>query len=171
MKEAIRRLGNMLPNLTCATIYLSQHLIKVYNTRVIAGLRYHHPLPPLQSSLYRVMQRLRIITHASRGLLCKSLHIENGINLHVFESTRLQSYDVNDVGLTEEEDKEVLRIALAATLMHEKVFLVTADSHFLKDLDQTKLLRKYCDKSQRIEIVTPIQFCELLNRELMRSSS
>jgi hypothetical protein len=47
-----------------------------------------------------------------RGFLCKTRSSEIGVKLHVLESTRVQLYDVNDVGLTEEEDKEVLRLRL-----------------------------------------------------------
>jgi hypothetical protein len=156
MKEAIRWLGNMLsnPNLTNhVTIYFSPYLIKVYYTKAKPLLEQHHPLPPFQASLLRVLPRLKMFSSKLRGFLCKTHSSEIGVKLHVLESTRVQLYDVNDVGLTEEEDKEVLRVALAST--HQEVFLVTANSHFFENLNQTKLRKKYPNESQKIKIVKP----------------
>ena len=138
MKEAIRWLGNMLsnPNLTNhVIIYFSPYLIKVYYTKAKPLLEQHHPLPPFQASLLRVLPRLKMFSSKLRGFLCKTRSSEIGVKLHVLESTRVQLYDVNDVGLTEEEDKEVLRVALASA--HQEAFLVAANSHFFENLNQT----------------------------------
>ena len=70
-----------------------------------------------------------------------------GIKFHILEHTRVQSYDVNDIGLTEEEDKEVLRIALASA--NQKTFLVTTDYHFLGNLNRTELSKRYPNESQK----------------------
>jgi hypothetical protein len=156
MKEAIRWLGNMLSNPTLTEhviIYFSSHLIRVYYTKVKPLLEQHHPLPSFQASLLRILPRLRMFSSKLRGFLCKTHSSEIGVKFHILKSTRVQFYDVNDVGLTEEEDKEVLRIALASP--HQKVFLITANHHFFENLNQTKLKKKYPTESQKIKIVKP----------------
>jgi hypothetical protein len=155
IKKAIQDIGYLLSNLNCFTVYFSQYLIKVYYTKVAAELKQHHPLPPFQSNLLRLLPELVKITHRSRGFLCKTRQTKKGIKFHILENTHVQSYDVNDVGLIEEEDKEVIRIALASAPMQEKVFLVTADRHLLEDMNRTELLRRYCYECQKIEIVAP----------------
>ena len=62
--------------------------------------------------------------------------------------------NVNDIGLTEEEDKEVLRVALVASTSH-KTFLVTTDYHFLRNLNRTELSKRYPAESRKIKIVSP----------------
>jgi len=153
VKEAIREMGRLLINLKCATLYFSSYLIKVYWTKK-EELKRHHPLPPFQARFLIALSELIRITQSSRGLLCK-INLIAGVKSHVLEKTRVESYDVSDVGLTEEEDREVLRIALASALRQKKVFLVSADRHFLQDLNWNKLLRKYRAECQRIEIVAP----------------
>jgi hypothetical protein len=155
MKEAIRQLGSKLYNLNCVIIYFSPHLIKVYYTIIPKELKNHHPLPPFQANLLRLLPELVKITSKSRGLLCNVRQTEGGVKFHILETSRVEYYDVNDVGLIEEEDKEVLRIALAIASKHEKVFLVTADRHFLESVNQNKLLRRYHSESQKIKIVAP----------------
>lgn len=155
MKEAIRWLGSVLCNLDCATVYFSPHLIKIYYSKVAPLLKSHHPLPLFQANLLRVLGELRKITSKSRGLMCKIRLTEKGVKFHVLETAYLQSYNVDDMGLTEEEDKEVLRIALASASMHQKVFLVTTNHHFLEDLNRIKLLQRYPNEGAKIELVTP----------------
>jgi hypothetical protein len=156
MKEAIRWLGSTLPNPNLTDrviIYFSQYLIKVYYTKVKPLLERHHPLPAFQASLLRVLPRLRMFSSELRGFLCKTRSTDVGVRFHVLERTRVHFYDVNDVGLTEEEDKEVLRIAFASA--HQKVFLVTANHAFFENLNQTKLEKKYPNESQKVKIVKP----------------
>jgi predicted nucleic acid-binding protein len=160
MKEAIKKLGFMLYELNCV-IYLSSHLIRVYNTKVKPELEHHHPLPPFQASLHRILPML-VKGTKSRKLLCKIRTMKEGVKFHILEKTRVQHYNVDDVGLAEEEDKEVLKIALAAASRHEKVFLVTADRHFLEGINRARLLDRYQDEGQKIEIVTPKQFYDFL---------
>jgi len=159
VKEAIRKMGHLLSNLRCATVYFSPHLIRVYWTKVARELREElkrqRPLPPFQASLLRILSELVKITRSSRGLLCKIRSSETGVKFHILERTRVESYDVSDVGLTEEEDKEVLKIALASASMREKVFLVSADRHLLQNVDWNKLLQRYRAECQRIEVVAP----------------
>lgn len=144
----------MLCGIDYATVYLSSYLIKVYQTKVAPQLRkHHHPLPPFQVKLLFILPTLRKISTKSRSSLCKIIPSEGGIKFHILEKTRVQHYDVNDIGLTDEEDKEVLRIALAST--HQKTFLVTMDDHFLKNLNRNKLSERYPNESQKMEIVTP----------------
>jgi hypothetical protein len=167
LKEAIRQLGYILNNLDCVTIYFSAYLIKVYHSVFSRELKYHHPLPPFQASLLRLLPNLMKITKTSRGFLCKINQTESGIKYHILETTRVKDYDVNDVGLMEEDDKEILRIALAVAPRHRKVFLVSADRHFLENVNRTELSRKYRNESQKIDIVAPNDpnFMEFLNRE------
>ena len=155
-REAIRWLGHTLSNNNLknyATVYLSRHLIKVYQTKVAPHLKYHHPLPPFQASLLNLLPTFRKISTKSRKSLCKIIPSKMGIKFHILERTRVQFYNVNDIGLTEEEDREVLRIALASA--NQKTFLVTTDHHFLEDLNRTELSKRYPNESQKIEIVSP----------------
>jgi len=155
-KEAIQRLGYVLSNRKLkeyATLYLSSRLIRVYQTKVAPLLRDHHPLPPFQVSLLNLLPTFRKISTRSRRSLCKIIPSEMGIKFHILEHTRVQLYDVDNLGLTDEEDKEVLKIALASRA--RKTFLVTADYDFLGNLNRTKLSKRYPEESQKIEIVTP----------------
>jgi hypothetical protein len=47
------------------------------------------------------------------------------------------------------------------------VFLVSADRHFLENVNRTELSRKYRNESQKIDIVAPNDpnFMDLLKRE------
>jgi len=154
-REAIRWLGHALSNNNLknyAIVYLSRHLIKVYQTKVAPHLKYHHPLPPFQASLLNLLPTFRKISTKSKKSLCKLIQSKMGIKFHILQHSRVQFYDVNDIGLTG-EDKEVLRIALAAA--NQKTFLVTTDHHFLEDLNRTELSKRYPNESQKIEIVSP----------------
>ncbi|MEM0235755.1 MAG: hypothetical protein QW794_00975 [Thermosphaera sp.] len=62
-------------------------------------------------------------------------------------------YDVDRIGLTEEEDKEVLRVALASA--HQETFLITTDRHFLENINWTELLRRYPNEAKKVKIVKP----------------
>jgi len=155
IKEAIRQLGSEIYSFTNVVLCFSQYLIKVYHTKVATELKHHHPLPPFQASIIRVLPELRKIANKSRGFICKTHQTEKGIKFHILESSFLKSYNVENIGLTEEEDKEVLRIALASSLKYQKVFLVSADNHFLRDLNKIELLRRYKNEFSKVEIVKP----------------
>ncbi|MGQ9468588.1 MAG: hypothetical protein ACUVTD_01985 [Nitrososphaerales archaeon] len=152
-KEAIRKLGSILYKTRYATIYLSSYLVKIYKTKVAPLLEQHHQLPPFHVSLLNLLPQFIKISTISRGSLCKTISPEIGIKFHILETTRIQCYDINNIGLTEDEDKEVLRITLAAT--HQETFLVTTDRNFLENLNWTKLSKKYPNESQKIKIVKP----------------
>ena len=102
------------------------------------------------SLLNRLNDLIKISTIV-RGRLRKLLQLETGIKFHILEKTRVQCFDVKNIGLTKDEDKEVLRIALAAA--RQKTFLVTLDSHFLVDLNKIQLLKKYPNESENLNIV------------------
>ena len=156
-KEAIRQLGHILSNRNLkehVIVYLSSRLIRVYQTKVAPQLKNHHPLPPFQASLLNLLPTFRKITAKSRKSLCKTIPSKVGIKFHILEHTRVQFYNVNDIGLTEEEDKEVLRVALVASTSH-KTFLVTTDYHFLRNLNRTELSKRYPAESRKIKIVSP----------------
>jgi len=152
-KEAIRKLGYNLYKIRCVTVYLSSYLVKIYKTKVAPLLERHHPLPPFQVSLLNLLPQFRKISTVSRGSLCKTILSEMGTKFHILETTRTQCYDVNNIGLTKEDDKEVLRIALTAT--HQETFLVATDRDFFENLNRTKLSKMYPNESQRIKIVKP----------------
>ena len=79
---------------------------------------------------------------------------ESSIKLHVLEEGRLEPYRVDDLGLEKEDDREVLRVALAAAQRHEKIFLVTSDGEFFEDLKYEELLKRY-EEGKRVKVVLP----------------
>ena len=157
MKRAIQDLGHILYNLNCAVVYFSPKLVRIYHRKVEPLLRRYcqqQPLPPFQAGLLRSLPVLMRIVESVRSLLCEVKQTKEGLRFHVLETSYVQSYEVNDLGLKQEDDKEVLRIALAATSKHKKVFLVTADRHLL-EVNRAKIMQKYPHEAQRLEIVAP----------------
>jgi len=65
---------------------------------------------------------------------------------------------VRGLGLEDEEDMEVLRVALATG---RDTLLVTTDRHFLEDLLWPQLRARYPEESNRLKVVRP---SELLRR-------
>ncbi|MEM2363671.1 MAG: hypothetical protein QXQ20_08280 [Candidatus Nezhaarchaeales archaeon] len=152
-KEAIRKLGNLLCNVRHVTIFFSSYLIEIYRTKVVPSLKVHYPLPHFQAGLFSLLHRLRTYSTASRGFLCKTKSTESGVKFHILERSRVMKYDVDRIGLTEEEDKEVLRVALASA--HQETFLITTDRHFLENINWTELLRRYPNEAKKVKIVKP----------------
>lgn len=112
-------------------------------------------MPPFQSGLKRILPSLRRISRVSRGMLCKPIEpADIKARFHIIETSRIQIYNVDEIGLTDEEDKNVLKTALAAASSLE-TFLVTADYCFLTGLDRAGLSRKYPSESRRLKIVPP----------------
>ncbi|MEM3905755.1 MAG: hypothetical protein QXZ17_02635 [Nitrososphaerota archaeon] len=68
------------------------------------------------------------------------------------ETSRVKQYDVDNIGLTEENDKEVLRIALASA--HQETFLVTTDRHFF-NINWTELQKRHPNEAKKVKIVKP----------------
>ena len=152
-KVAIRRAGELISE-TNVAIYLSRRMLKVYRTRVIPLLREHHPLPPLQAGLTRT------IDYLWRTRLCRPIRRKiGGAQFHILERTRVERYDVRGLGLEDEEDMEVLRVALA--IGHDTL-LVTIDRHFLEGLRWRELRARYPTESNRLEIIKPSELIKRL---------
>lgn len=73
--------------------------------------------------------------------------------MHIVETSRVLRYNVDDVGLTAEDDKEVIRVALVAAERGD-VYVVATDRHFFEYLDLTLLCRKYSHVS-KVKVVKP----------------
>lgn len=147
-KDAIIKLGNKIID-TDATIYLSKHLIKLYQNKVKSKLKEHHPLPEFQKRLIRVLPALCEIVAISRNSLCKIKDIkETKLRYHILEKSRLDKHSAEDINL-QGEDKNVLRTALA---VEREVFLITVDTHF-HNLRSNPTLNN-------IEIIYPSEFID-----------
>ena len=155
-KQAIRALGDLLPDLD-TTIYVSCDMLQVYRSKVIPLLHEHHPLPPLQAGLMRVVRWLLSHRKCVSVRAC-GLQRPLKIRFHVLETGRVRRYDVRGLGLEDEEDMEVLRVALATG---RDTLLVTTDRHFLEDLLWPQLRARYPEESNRLKVVRP---SELLRR-------
>jgi hypothetical protein len=163
IKEAIIQLGVALPN-SNSVVYLSRKMIRLYQTVVKPWIENRCPLEqsPTSQELLRIFQlttfqeRLfRILSKLGSASKCKVLSPrESSIKLHVLEEGRLEPYRVDDLGLEKEDDREVLRVALAAAQRHEKIFLVTSDGEFFEDLKYEELLKRY-EEGKRVKVVLP----------------
>jgi hypothetical protein len=163
IKEAIIQLGVALPN-SNSVVYLSRKMIRLYQTVVKPWIENRCPLEqsPTSRELLRIFQlttfqeRLfRILSKLGSASKCKVLSPrESSIKLHVLEEGRLEPYRVDDLGLEKEDDREVLRVALAAAQRHEKIFLVTSDGEFFEDLKYEELLKRY-EEGKRVKVVLP----------------
>ena len=98
----------------------------------------------------------------SRGRLCKELSTESGLKIHILETSKLEHYKVDDIGLKYKDDIEVLKLTLAAA--SQKIYLVTADRHFEDIMDELK--RRYPDEAGNIKIVNPSELLEILRDQL-----
>ncbi|MCC6061628.1 MAG: hypothetical protein LM581_01490 [Desulfurococcales archaeon] len=154
-EEAVRNLGDKLYTTKCVTIFLSNHILNIYKSKVMPELERCHPLPKFQASLKRIMPILLNIVRRSRGLICKPKLTETGVIFHVLESSRMERYDIDDIIFLDEEDKEFLKVALAGASYSNKMFLVTLDRHFLEQLNVEKLRRRYDEEARKISIVAP----------------
>ena len=152
-KEAIKKLGEILYETECVTIYLSHSLIKNYRTVLPRELKHRPLLPPFQASFIRLLPELIKIVSRSRGLLRKTKSFGKA-KFHVLETSRTQLYNVENLGLNEEDDKEILKLALASASQND-TFLVTTDSDFFEDLNQIELSKRYPKEWQKLKIVKP----------------
>jgi len=160
-KEAIRAAGDLVLRVG-AIIYLSRRMLRVYRTKVLPLLREHHPLPRLQAGLVRTVDRLirsqtrcRLLPLRGHEELQYALRPGSCASLHVLERSRVERYDVSGLGLRDEEDMEVLRVALAAASKEHEVLLVSVDRHFLEDLRVHELRARYPDEGERTRIMRP----------------
>jgi hypothetical protein len=64
-KQAIRRLGDILPS-TDTTWYVTGKYLRDTQSTLEKGLKEHHPLPKLQSSLQGALQELLRLTRSRR---------------------------------------------------------------------------------------------------------
>jgi hypothetical protein len=151
-EEAVRNLGDKLYTTKCVTIFLSNHILNIYKSKVMPELERCHPLPKFQASLKRIMPILLNIVRRSRGLICKSKLTETGVIFHVLESSRVERYDMKKI---KSFFKEFLKVALAGASYSNKMFLVTLDRHFLEQLNVEKLRRRYDEEARKISIVAP----------------
>lgn len=151
-KQAVRRLGDLVYGLRELTIYLSRRLVRQYKTIVVPMNQGHHPLPKFQSSLSNLVNRILLLIRRTRPF-CKV--IKGKVTFHILEKSRIEGFNVEDLGLREEEDKEILRIGLTATRWHEKSFLVTLDKHFLEALNWRRLSERCSKETERLKVVRP----------------
>lgn len=76
-KEAIKRLGDLLPELD-AVWYTSSEYLKVLNSVLPRDLKNHHPLPKLQASLMRTLSYLFKLSSTKRSIYCSLNRQEPG---------------------------------------------------------------------------------------------
>ncbi len=154
-KRGIRKLGDVLNDME-VTLYLSRRLIRVYRTKIRSEVDRCkcHPLPRFHASFLRVLDHLVRVSY-TRSALCNSKKLgKTRIWYHILERSRVERYDVTDIGLDSEEDREIIRVALAATRFTNNVFVVTVDYHFFMQLDLDGLRRKY-EHAERINVIKP----------------
>lgn len=152
-EEAIRWLGDALTRVEGLTMYLSPRLIKAYATVLPRELSRHRGLPRLQVGLLRALKWLKNVRR------CKDVETRAAISIHVLEASKVGPYDVDGLGLSEEDDKEVLRVALAASRHSQAVLLITVDEHLLglaegEGVDR-RLATRYPVEAQRLRILRP----------------
>ena len=152
-KQAIRKLGNILPS-TNTTWYVTGKYLKHTQSTLGEELKEHHPLPKLQSSLQRALQKLLGLTQ-SRSHHCKSLLLspygETGLKLHVISRNAYSDlgqrgpelYDtldeLRDTYGIGGEDVEVVSIALLASIRtRSTVTLVTVDRGIIEVVEELK---------------------------------
>jgi hypothetical protein len=158
VERAIVELGDALPDAD-AVVYLSKEMLEV---KVKRDLERNHPLPYLQRWLLRVFDKLKQKTAAP----CHQIRAERKlIKLHLLGRRDVERYDVSGLGLRKEDDRKVLRAALAAASRCERVSLAVADRDFIEALDWAKLMRRY-EEARRVEVVEVddfiVRLCGLL---------
>lgn len=153
IKEAIRQLSEVIITSKCVVIYLSEHLFSIYRDRVIPILRHEecHPLPRLQSSLSNLLHNITKF-HRVKEFDCKHKPLGEVI-IHILTSSRIEKYNINGLGLSG-EDAKVLQTAITAT-HYGRVLLITADKHFLNNLNKEELYRRYPELTSKLEIIPP----------------
>jgi hypothetical protein len=152
-KQAIRRLGDILPSID-TTWYVTREYLMHTQSTLWGKLKEHHPLPKLQSSLQRALQNLLRLTR-SRRHHCKNLPLSsNGevrLKLHVLSRNayndlgwrRSKLYDtlgkLRDTYWIKGEDVEVVSIALLASIeTMSTVTLVTVDRGIIEVVEELK---------------------------------
>ena len=111
------------------------------------------------------MPHLIKIVKGTRGLICKERSFSDfKIKIHILERSKVLRFNVNNLGLTSEEDKEVLRIALAAAYKAvNTVYLITCDTDFFNNFSQKLFKRRYPTEAKKIRILRPSNFMKELD--------
>lgn len=164
-KECIRRFGNFEDLLSRVVIYVSRYWLNVYRSSTSDHLRKHSPLPLLQASLERAKGELLKVVARSRGFIYRERKF-GSLTIHVVATSELDQYNVSGLGLKDEEDIEVLRLALHAARVR-KTYLVTTDVDFTERLNVEELKRRY-PFARNIVVGTPCGLLEDLTQWLPR---
>ena len=155
--EAIKLFGNVLPQIAekvGVEILLSIDILKEYQ-KIPAEIRKYdcHPLPKFHSSVFRNWDRLLRLRRLSKCTPKKLGHY----GFHVYESSKLQEYDVEEF-VDDKEDTKFLKVALAAANRGD-VCLVSVDDGSLlklrKDEGRFNLLCNKYREARNIRICPP----------------
>lgn len=134
-KEAIKKLGELLPELD-AVWYTSARHLKVLQSIFSRNLKHHHPLPKLQASLMRTLNLLINISKTKKR--CKPIEVAGAkLQIHVVAKEALKHVEELQTSAEapiSEEDREVLALAITATRYagSHAVYLVSTDRPLLQ---------------------------------------
>jgi len=171
-KEAIRRLGDLLPELDAAW-YTSARYLKVLQSVSSRDLKHHHPLPRLQASLMRTLRHLLGISNTKESW-CKPVRMAGTkLQIHVIAREALERVDpelrTSIFSLLSEEDREVLALTIAATRYAGgyAVYLVSTDRPLLQAAEELMQLaeRLGAKPSPNVKALTPSQLLKEITRE------
>jgi len=171
-KEAIRKLGELLPELDAAW-YTSARYLKVLQSVFSRDLKHHHPLPKLQASLTRTLRQLLGISNTKESW-CKSIKMTGAkLQIHMVAREALERVDpelrTSILSLTSEEDREVLALTVTAARHAGSyaVYLVSADRPLLQAAEALMQLaeRLGAKSSLNVKALTPSQLLKEVTRE------
>jgi len=171
-KEAIRRLGDLLPKLD-AVWYTSARYLKVLQSVFSRDLKHHHPLPKLQASLTRTLRQLLGISN-TKERWCKPIRVAGAkLQIHVIAREALERVDpelrASILSLTSEEDREVLALTITATRYTGgyTVHLVSADRLLLQAAEALMKLAEHLGAKSLLNVkaLTPSQLLKEITRE------
>jgi hypothetical protein len=149
-KQAIRRLGDILPS-TDTTWYVTREYLMHTRSTLWGKLKEHHPLPKLQSPLQRALQHLLRLTQ-SRRHHCKNLPLSSNGEVETPRTLkkRLQRprarpelhdtlNELRNKYRIKGEDVEVVSIALLASIETKStVTLVIVDKGIIEVVEGLK---------------------------------
>jgi hypothetical protein len=177
-KQAIRRLGDILPSIDTTWYVTREYLMHTQNT-LGRELKEHHPLPKLQSSLQRALQQLLELTR-SKSHHCKNLPLSsNGevrLKLHVLSRNayndlgrrRSELYDtlneLRDTYWIKGEDVEVVSIALLASIeTRSTITLVTVDRGIIEVVEELKMRLSGSSEVNYLRLERPSELLARIN--------
>ena len=160
-KEAIRELGDLLPEFD-AVWYVSRKYLKTLYSVLHRSLKNHHPLPKLQRFLIRNLEKLLELAN-TRTWLCRHRNLVGGLGLHVVarsaadraKSAGIRPGELKGLGLGD-DDVEVL--AIAAVVLgrgEDPLYVVTTDRTLLDVARMVRLDAKILTPRQLIEQLRP----------------